>query len=1301
MRVLVVIEDPALCARVVQLIESCGHSVALAHKDRSETRPARHLRAAVVAPARFDAAGLAPARQLCADGCRVVVLAGTREGVEKVCRALPDADPLLAQPLDEAAFSRILSQMLAGPAGERPAEAAALQFEGCTLDLAGRAFFDENGREVRLTHREFELLALLARCSGRALSRDQLRQAISGRDHEPYDRAVDMQVSRLRHKIEPDCRRPSLILTVPGVGYKFAARVQRVVLPAAPPTAAPQPNGTGELRQLSVLACQIRGLAALAAQMSAEDESALRASVHGACAEVAARLGGLATRIVGESLLVYFGWRESQEHDPERAVRTGLGLARAVCGLGSQGALHGHVGIATGVAMVEASPGSPDAFTATGQPLNLALRLQAAAPSDGVLVAGRTRELVGEFFDCEPAGSLVLADGVEPVAVWRVTGERDNAGRFDALRKAGMRDMVGRRQEMELLRRRWAQAQRSAGQVVLVTGEPGIGKSRLVAEFQEELKSAPHAALRYFGAPDEADTPLSAVIGELQRAAGFDRADTAGERLAKLAALFERPCGGPRDDLVLIADLLSLPADGAPILPQLTPAQRRQRTRAALLARIGDLAARRPVLVLVEDAHWLDPTSVELFSALVEQVPRLPVMLLITARPEFEPPWPVYAHMGCITLGRLGREDAEALARRAVGGKALPKEALGGILAQSDGIPLFIEELIKSLIETGTLREEQDGYEMFGPYPAHAVPKTLTGLLQARLDRLGPAKAVAQTGAVIGREFSHELLSAVGPGSERELEGALQELLASGLIFRKGAGTGAVYSFKHALVQDAAYETLLRGPKRALHARIAEALENRFAEVVENRPEALAHHCTEAGLIEKAAALWGEAGLQSLQRSALLEATAQLNRALAQIATLPATAELRRQQIKFQVALANALMHTEGYASPATRAAFDRARAYMERAEALNEAPEDPLQLFAVIYGFWVGNYVAFNGDTLRDQAAQFLSLAEKQGSTVPRMVGHRLMATSLQCTGEIAESLKHYDRALALYEPAARRALTTHFGQDLSVVVLCNRAWTLWLLGRPAAARADSDRAVREAREAGHAGTLLYALAHATRTYFWTGDYAEAGPLVEEILVLAEEKGAAAWKAFAMMQKGWLLALTGAAAAAAPMIASGLAAWQATGSTLWMPCYLSNLALACAELGQADAAARRIGEAIAVVATSKATWCQAEVERIAGEIARRAPEPEPAKAQACFEHALAIARAQQAKAWELRAATSLARLWCDQGRRGAARALLAPVYAGFAEGLDTTDLTAAKALLDDLGPEAPRQRRRPAAPAV
>jgi predicted ATPase len=479
---------------------------------------------------------------------------------------------------------------------------------------------------------------------------------------------------------------------------------------------------------------------------------------------------------------------------------------------------------------------------------------------------------------------------------------------------------------------------------------------------------------------------------------------------------------------------------------------------------------------------------------------------------------------------------------------------------------------------------------------------------------------------------------------------------------------------------------LLREPKRALHARIAEALESRFAEIVESQPEVLARHCSEAGLIEKAAGLWGKAGLQSLTRSALLEATAHLNRALCHIAALPGTAALRREQIKLQVAVANALMHTKGYASPDTKASFEQARLYIERAQALGEPPEDPLSLFAVIYGFWVGNYVAFDGAALRDLAAQFLALAERQGAAGPLMIGHRLMGTSLQCTGDIAASRTHYDRAIALYDPAEHRALATRFGQDVGVVVLSYRAWTLWLLGHPEAALADTDRALDEARELGQAATLMYALAHATRTYFWAGDYAAAGKLVEEVIALADEKGASGWKAFGMMHRGSLLAMTGERAQAIRMMRSGLSAWQSTGSTLWMPCYLSSLARAHAQLGQLDDARLCIGEALAAVAATGATWCEAEVHRVAGEIALMRPEPGTDEAQACFERALATARKQLARSWELRAATSLGRLWRDQGKRKQARDLLAPVRGAFTGGFDTLDLREAATLLGQLG---------------
>jgi class 3 adenylate cyclase/predicted ATPase len=1173
-----------------------------------------------------------------------------------------------------------------------------LHFEGRTLDLEGRTVLDDSGREIALTRAEFELLAVLAQSSGRVLSRDQLYRAIAGRSH--YDRAVDMLVARVRRKIEPDPKVPRVIVTIPRVGYKFAARVQHVERPPSGERQSDDVRGAprrGERRQLSILACRIRGLAALPPNADPEEHGSLMASVHKASADVAARFGGLVARVLGDSVLVYFGYREAQEDDPERAVRAGLELVAAIGSLRLPAGLRPHIGIATGSLLV--GPGrvpadalAADASAVWGPALSRAEHLSSAAAPGGVVIGSATRELVGAFFECREMEPLVLCDVLQPIAAWQVIRERAGAGRFDALRRAGMLELVGRREEMELLRRRWSRAAAGEGQVVLVSGEAGIGKSRLVAEFLEERSAEPHHCLKYFGALHQTDTSLYPVIGELQRAAGFDPTDSPEKRLAKLTATLEPAGISAAEGLVLLADILALPAPGAESLQRLSPEQRRARMLAVVLARITGLAACRPVLVLVEDAHWLDPTSLELLGLLAGTISRLPVMMLVTARQEFEPPWPTYAYM---RLTRLRDEEARQLVGRVVGGRSLPKELTEKVLGHADGIPLYIEELTRALLESGALRERADRYETAGLCPSHLVPTTLIALLASRLDRLGRAKEVAQIGAAIGREFSHELLGAVCSWPERELQAALDALVQSGLVFRRGTGSTAVYAFKHALVQDAAYGTLPREPRRALHAGIAEALERQLPDIAESRPELLAHHATEAGLIGKAAGLWGDAGLQSLKRSALQEATAQLSRALDQIATLPGSRDLRRRQIELQVALANALMHTKGYASPATRSAFDRARALIERAEALGEPPDDPLLLCAVMYGFWVGNFVAFDGDALRDLAARFMVLAERQGTTVPLMIAHRLMGTTLQWTGEIVRSRAHYDRAMALYDPTEHRALTTHFGQDVGVVVSSYRGWSSWLLGYPEAALADSRRAIAAAREIGEAATLMYALAHATRIQLWTGNYDAARPLVDEILAMAEDKGASAWRAFGMMQQGSLLALTGESARAAPLIAAGLAAWQQTGSTLWVPCYLSSLAQAHARLGQLGEARARIGAAMAAVKASKATWSEAEVHRVAGEIALMAPDPDIAEAEACFGRALAVARAQQARSWGLRAAMSLARLWRDGGKRRQARELLASAYGWFSEGFGTLDLKEAEALLDELGRRSPKRAAR------
>jgi predicted ATPase len=534
---------------------------------------------------------------------------------------------------------------------------------------------------------------------------------------------------------------------------------------------------------------------------------------------------------------------------------------------------------------------------------------------------------------------------------------------------------------------------------------------------------------------------------------------------------------------------------------------------------------------------------------------------------------------------------------------------------------------------------------------------------------------------MIGREFSHALLAAVAAKTEAELQTALDRLIAAGLLFRQGVPPHATYLFKHALVQDAAYGTLLREPRRALHTRIAETLESQFADIAENQLEILARHFTEAGLIERAANLWGKAGLRSLERSALAEGIEQLTRALAQIATLPATPSLRREEIQLQVALITPLFHVKGYSAPETKAASEHAGLLIEQAQALGEPPDDPLLLFLVLYGFWTAQFVAFNVDARRDLGTRFLTLAEKQGAPVPRVIGHRIIGPSLTVEGCFTEARTHYEHALALYDPIEHRLLAGRFGQDASVSTLSLRALNQWLLGYPAAALGDVDQSLRNARQIGQAASLMFALFFGTRLHILCGNYSVATALAEELVLLATERGASHWKAFGLVTAGYL----SRPSEAVQRITSGLSTYRGMGGKLFAPLYLSDLASAYVGVGHFDDAWRCIGEAITAVETTQERWCEAEVHRTAGEIALLSPERDAAKAEACFRRALAVARQQQAKSWELRAAMSLARLWRDQGKVQQARELLAPVYGWFTEGFDTRDLKEAKALLEEL----------------
>ena len=1033
---------------------------------------------------------------------------------------------------------------------------------------------------------------------------------------------------------------------------------------------------TAERRQVTVMFSDLVGSTALSARMDPEDLREVISAYQGCVAEIVRRFGGFVARMMGDGALIYFGYPAAHEDDAERAVRCGLDLIDAVATLPAPEPLQVRIGVATGMVVVGdlVRSGEAQGHDIVGETPNVAARLQAIAEPNTVVIAEATRKLLGNLFELRDLGSKELKGIAGPVPVFAVLRSSSVASRFEAMHPGGMTALVGREEEVELLMRRWAKAKTGEGQVVLLSGEAGIGKSRLAAGLIADIAAEPHTRLRYFCSPQHTDSALYPIVGQFERAARFAHGDTSQTKLDKLDALLAQTSTS-RHDAAVLAEMLSLPNDGRYPALDLAPEQRRQKTLEALDLQLETLARSSPVLMLLEDAHWGDPTSLEAFGRTVDQIASLRVLLFVTFRPEFEAPWVGQSRVTALALNRLGRRDVGNLIDRVVGDKPLPAGIRKDIIERTDGIPLFVEEMTKAVLEAG----------LEAMQIAAAVPASLHASLMARLDRLGPAKEVAQIGAAIGREFSHALLAAVARKPETELASSLDRLIRADLLFRKGVPPHATYLFKHALVQEAAYGTLLRQPRRALHARIADTLENQFAYIAEGQPEVLARHCTEAGLIDKAAALWGKAGLRSQARSALKEATEQLTRALDQIGTLPSTPALRREQMKFQMALANALMHTKGFAAPETKASLDDARTLIEQAEALGDSLENSLALFSVLYGYWVASYVAFDGDVMRSLAAQFLAGAEKSGATVPLMIGHRMMGVSLLFTGSITTARAHFDRAIALYNPEEHGQLAHLFGQDGRITALFYRAYTLWVLGYPEAAMADTNQALRYAREVGQPAGLIHALNHAALVYLFCGKYVEGNALIDEAFALADETGAAFWKNFATLHQGCIFALTGKPADAVQTLTSALDWRLSAGSKNWNPWWLTHLTRAYAELCQFDEARRCGDEAIAMGEATKETWWEAEVYRVAGETVLAPPHLDEAKAASYFERALAIARDQQAKSWELRASMSMSRLWRDQGKRDEARELLAPVYGWFTDGFDTLDLKQAKALLDEL----------------
>jgi class 3 adenylate cyclase/predicted ATPase len=1070
-------------------------------------------------------------------------------------------------------------------------------------------------------------------------------------------------------------------LGVTSIGHRRRLLDAIVALGAEAPTvtvtAAPV-RADAERRQLTVMFCDLVGSTELSARLDPEDLREVIAAYHRAVAEVVAGFDGFVAKYMGDGVLVYFGYPQAHEDDAERAVRAGLGVIAAVSRLDIKSAqLQARVGIATGLVVVGdlIGEGSAQEQSVVGETPNLAARLQALAEPDAVVIAANTRRLVGDLFEVRDLGTVDVKGIAAPVAALQVLRPSAVASRFEALRGSALTQLVGRDEEIDLLLRRWARAKAGDGQVVLISGEPGIGKSRIIAALEERLHGEPYLRLRFFCSPYHQDSALFPFIDQLGRASGFAHDDPPVAKLGKLDALLSGAAPA-EEDVALIADLLSLPASERHPLPNLSPQRKKERTLEALIRQLEGLARPQPVVMVFEDAHWIDPTSRELLDLTVERMRTLPVLLIVTFRPEFQMPWTGQPQVSMVTLNRLDWHDRTTLVEQIAGGKTLPDEVVAQIADRADGVPLFVEELSKSVLESGLLREEADRYVLDSALPPFAIPTTLHDSLMARLDRLASVRRVAQIGAAIGREFSYALLRAVSRIPEEELQISLARLVASELVFQRGTPPDAVYSFKHALVQDAAHDSLLRSSRQQWHARIAEALETHSPELMDAQPELFAQHYAEADLVEKSVAYWGKAGNRSAARSAMAEAATQFQNGRNQLARLPDAPERQRQELEFCSALGAVLRFVKGQAAPETGHAFARARELWEQLGF-------PAGYLHIPYG--QSRYHGYRGEfdlaTRLDE--DLLRLSRQRNDSSGLVLGHQACGSDQMLVGRFASARTHYEEALALYDPISHHSLAHQTGSHPQVVARAYLGFVILCLGLPDQALTRTSAAIAEARTLAHPPTLASSLMVGAMLLSLVGDNRALNERADELVAVAVEQGVPWWHTVGTVYRGWVRVKDGDVAEGISLMHHGLTAYRATGAEMWIPYHTALRAKACEIAGQIEESLALLDDALQLSQRTGERWFAAELDRHKGQLLLRQGNTDAA--EELYRTALGIAQEQGAKLWELRAAMSLAGLRRDQGRRAEARDLLAPVYSWFTEGFDTPDLKDAKALLEEL----------------
>jgi predicted ATPase/class 3 adenylate cyclase len=1062
--------------------------------------------------------------------------------------------------------------------------------------------------------------------------------------------------------------------------------------PTSTPTPQPPSPTEGERRQLTVLFCDLVGSTEPSSRLDPEDLQAVVRRYQEAASAVIQRYGGYVAQYLGDGMLVYFGYPQTYDDAAERAVRAGLSLVQAVGAIGSlslrerdrvrgsdamplptiphpnplpegpegEGVeLHVRIGIHTGPVVVTevGDPGRGEKL-AWGETPNVAARVQGIAVPDSVFVTESTYRLISGLFAVDGGGAHALKGIPQPVTVYRVLQAAGVRGRIEATPSGRLTPFVGRDVERRTLVERWEQAREGEGQVVFIVGEAGIGKSRLVRTLREHLLGQPHIWVECAGSPYFANSPFHAITDMLRQALVWKLEVPVEEMVRRLEQSLTVAGVNLTEAVPLVAPLLELPVPEHYPALLVTPEARRKKLLSTLVTWLFGLSRLQPIVVVLEDLHWVDPSTVELQSLFVVQGANVPILFVYTARPEFRAPWPLRAHHAQITLNRLGRKYVRQMIEQLAARSQPLGEIVEQMVARADGVPLFVEELTKAVVEAGA------------EAAAHGIPDTLNDSLMARLDRMGPAKEVAQTAAVLGREFSYPLLHALSPLSESDLEAALQVLADAELVHVQGLPPDAKYVFKHALVQEAAYESLLKSRRRELHRQVVEVLNARFPQIAQSQPELLAHHYTEAGNIGDAVAAWQQAGEQALAQQAYGEAIAHLRRGLTVLAGLSDGADRTARELALQMPLGQALLVSKGYAAPEAQAPFARARE-------LASSADDPQLVVLVLVGLWTSALTRGEFAVARELASELLTLAEKNGARASRSFAHAVLGTTKYHLGELLAAREHLAQSLSLYDSTdhARGQL------DPGVHAMSYAAWCAWQLGFADEAVQHVERVLQHAHALDRPYESAFARFFASVLHVFRRQPEPARREAETLIALGSEQQFPLFMGWGELVRGWALAHDGQPDEGTAIARDGLSRLLATGERLGNSFFFVCVAECYQQAGAIKQAREVVDDAL--VGGADVEIYDTELHRLRGDLLAIAGDD---GAQESYHHAIRLARQQGAKFYELRAATSLARLWKAQGKRSEARELLAPVYDWFTEGFDTQDLIDAKALLEELG---------------